>query len=51
MTLGTVEVEDIIYTDFVETAKRLLPQLVEEVCVCVCMRVCVRAYVVCVRTW
>ena len=31
VTLATIEPEDIEYTDYVQTAKRLIPELQEEV--------------------
>ena len=34
-TLATLEPDDVDYTDFVETAKALVPQLQQEVGVCV----------------
>ncbi len=33
-TLATLEPQDVDYTDFVETAKKLVPELQEEVSVC-----------------
>lgn len=31
-TLGTLESKDVIYTDYVQTAKELVPKLQGEVC-------------------
>lgn len=37
VTLATIEPEDIDYTDYVQTAKQLVPELQEEVYSCQCI--------------
>ena len=50
VTLATLEPEDVIYTDFVKAAKRLVPELKDEVwsigeaCVYKCTCTCLNCY-------